>query len=50
MIRSQLEYVIAPGPEDIDALAGQAQIAAARASGAAARNFFSQSGTIVWSH
>lgn len=50
MIRSQLEYAIAPGPEDIDALAGQAQIAAAQASGAAARNFFSQSGTIVWSH
>jgi uncharacterized alpha-E superfamily protein len=50
MIRSQLEYVVAPGPDDIDELAVRSQIAASHASDAAARNFFSQAGTIVWSH
>ena len=50
MIRSQLEYVVTPSPEDIDELAARSQIAASRASEAAARNFFSQAGTIVWSH
>jgi uncharacterized alpha-E superfamily protein len=50
MVRSQLEYVVAPGPIDIDDLAARSQVAAARASEAAAGSFFSQAGTIVWSH
>ena len=49
MIRSQLEYVVDPLALDVDDLASQAQLAAARASEAAARNFFNQAGTIVWS-
>ena len=50
MIRSQLEYVVDPLALDVDDLAAQAQLAAARASEAAAANFFNQAGTIVWSH
>lgn len=50
MIRSQLEYVVNPSSADVDALGASAQIAAGRASDAAALNFFNQAGTIVWSH
>lgn len=50
MIRSHLEYAVAPSPTDIDQLAVRAQIAASLASEAAGRHFFSQAGTIVWSH
>ncbi len=50
MIRSQLEYAVDPTLDDIDDLAMQSQVAAARASEAASRGFFHQAGTIVWSH
>lgn len=50
MLRSHLEFVVNPSTTDIDVLAGQAQLAAARASEAAAVSFFNQAGTIIWSH
>lgn len=50
MLRSQLEYAVAPSPAEVDVLCGQAQLAAVRASDCAATGFFHQSGTIVWSH
>lgn len=50
MVRSQLEYVVSPDAATVDLLAADAQMAAARASEAAALNFFNQAGTIVWSH
>ncbi len=50
MLRSQLEYVVDPSAADVDALCARAQVAAVRASDCAARGFFHQAGTIVWSH
>jgi uncharacterized alpha-E superfamily protein len=50
MLRSQLEYAVDPSPADVDVLAGRAQVAAVRASDCAARSFFHQAGTIVWSN
>ncbi len=50
MMRSQLEFVVQPSADDIDELGVRAQLAASRASDAAATNFFNQAGTIVWSH
>jgi uncharacterized alpha-E superfamily protein len=50
MIRSRLEYVVEPDSDTVDALILDAQLAAAKASEAAALNFFNQAGTIVWSH
>jgi uncharacterized alpha-E superfamily protein len=50
MLRSQLEFAVMPPPAEVDALAGWAQVAAARAGEEARRTFFHQVGTIVWSH
>lgn len=50
MLRSRLEFVVDPTSADVDTLAAEAQLAASRASEAATKGFFSQAGTIVWSH
>jgi len=50
MMRSRLEFAIDPAPPEVDELAVASQVAAAKASEAAALSFFNQVGTIVWSH
>ncbi len=50
MLRSSLEYATNPTSPNVDRLAGEARLAAVRASDEVNRAFFRQHGTIVWSH
>lgn len=50
LLRSMLEFAVAPGPDEAERLTERAQAAAGRASDAVGFDFFRQSGTIVWSH
>jgi uncharacterized alpha-E superfamily protein len=50
LLRSALEYAVAPNAHEVERLAVQARESAARASDIADEAFFRQSGTIIWSH
>lgn len=49
LLRSQLEYAVAPTPDEVDHLIEAGQQATARASDAVTAAFFRPVGTIVWS-
>jgi uncharacterized alpha-E superfamily protein len=50
LMRSQLEYAVDPGPDEVDTLIELVQQATARASDVVAKAFFRPVGTIVWSN
>ncbi len=50
MLRSALEFAVAPDAGEVDRLAVAARLAASTASDITNEAFFRQSGTIVWSH
>lgn len=50
LLRSALEFAVAPTPGEVDHLAVMARTAAGQASDITNDAFFRQSGTIVWSH
>ncbi len=50
MLRSALEFAVAPDSLEVDRLAVAARLAASTASDITNEAFFRQSGTIVWSH
>lgn len=50
LLRSALEFAVAPDPGEVDRLAVAARMAASTASDITNEAFFRQSGTIVWSH
>lgn len=50
MLRSALEFAVAPDSLEVDRLAVTARLAASTASDITNEAFFRQSGTIVWSH